>query len=483
MKPVSIFYHQTRQGKNNKMINRYCRSIIGIYILSCSLVIMVPHSLAGYTVSGKIKNNPIPQIRLLEVYGDQYRVVNKSDISEQGEFIFNLDNNNPPGMYRVDLGKGKIVNLIYNNEDIVFDIDYDPVRKDIKNVAFSKSKENRLLRDFINREKRINRKKRILHKSLNSYSKDDSFYKILKDQLDKIIIEKSDFYNDLLNKSSGTFAGKMIRWFKDDHVDCKENAGCTDAYFTKIHFSDPEILHTDILTRKIKSYLQNKEEKSDSGENPEEESKKFINKIMRLADENNEIKSYVIEFLLRRYERKGFEKIYIYIADTYASKIFNKETDNSFMDMIAAKSDAFKRLSIGKTAPDFILPGTDPEIKISEKDFKYGLVLFWRSDCPHCENLILDLESLYSNNSFKDLEIFPIPLDDSKEELGLFLKKNPLPWNVYYDFNEGYIDPKIQEDYFILSVPTMYLLDSERRIMAKTSDIDELNATIEGMVN
>ncbi len=124
-------------------------------------------------------------------------------------------------------------------------------------------------------------------------------------------------------------------------------------------------------------------------------------------------------------------------------------------------------------APNIILPGIDGKIVDLEKiTANKLLIVFYASWCPHCKDLMPELNNLYRNQKEKKFEVMAISLDDKKDDWLNFIKNNNLNWVNVSDL-KGWRS-KAASDYFIYATPTMFLLDSERKILGKPLTIDEL---------
>ncbi len=61
------------------------------------------------------------------------------------------------------------------------------------------------------------------------------------------------------------------------------------------------------------------------------------------------------------------------------------------------KIELIQQLAIGKTAPEFVAEDIDGNlIKLSEIQAQKTLLFFWASWCPHCKEMIADINDIYS---------------------------------------------------------------------------------------
>jgi thiol-disulfide isomerase/thioredoxin len=133
----------------------------------------------------------------------------------------------------------------------------------------------------------------------------------------------------------------------------------------------------------------------------------------------------------------------------------------------------------GDMAAEKVRAGLVPGVKLpdfSETDFagkplslsalkgKYVLIDVWATWCHPCVADMPNVVAVYDKYHDKGLEVIGISLDDSKEKLAKFLTEKKIPWPQFFD-GQGW-DNKLGNLYGVRSVPTVYLLDKEGKIIA-----------------
>lgn len=135
------------------------------------------------------------------------------------------------------------------------------------------------------------------------------------------------------------------------------------------------------------------------------------------------------------------------------------------------KKEINKRLTgIATLKPGIIVP--DFEIGTNSKGLgsfhkyktgcKYKLVVFWSADCEHCKELIRKLYPFTQQNSIKNtLAVFALSVDNTDTEIPKWNEAiKQLPKWINKRCNGG-INSIEANDYYILSTPTMFLIDSK----------------------
>jgi len=101
------------------------------------------------------------------------------------------------------------------------------------------------------------------------------------------------------------------------------------------------------------------------------------------------------------------------------------------------------------------------------------LLVFYASWCPHCQTIMPQINELLKLK--KNFEVVAISLDTNREEWKNFIEQNNLNF-IHVSDLKGW-DGDAAKEYFIYATPTMFLLDSTKKIVAKPITFEELGIT------
>jgi peroxiredoxin len=94
------------------------------------------------------------------------------------------------------------------------------------------------------------------------------------------------------------------------------------------------------------------------------------------------------------------------------------------------------------------------------------LVVFWASwGGQSVRRELPDLVKLYDKFHGKGLEVVGVSLDNDKGDLEAFLKDQPMSWPQI--FEPGGIDSRLSTEYGIISLPTMFLIDGQGKVVSR----------------
>jgi thiol-disulfide isomerase/thioredoxin len=155
---------------------------------------------------------------------------------------------------------------------------------------------------------------------------------------------------------------------------------------------------------------------------------------------------------------------------------------NEFPQAPASKkaAGAVTRLdSVGKT---LTLAGKSPlgsPVDLEKFRGKVVLIQYWASSSPTAKADMTALKGLWNKygNSFT---IVGVNLDNNAKELNAYLSDNPLPWPQIYE--EGGLDSGPANRLGILTVPTMFLIDQQGKVVSRNIAIGDVEAEVKKLI-
>jgi thiol-disulfide isomerase/thioredoxin len=125
--------------------------------------------------------------------------------------------------------------------------------------------------------------------------------------------------------------------------------------------------------------------------------------------------------------------------------------------MRAAKAEKPATPKVGDTFPNLAkerLEGTVPDLKD-----KVVLVDFWASWCGPCKASFPALKEIHAKYAAQGFAIVAVSIDESKDDMNGFLKKNAVPFIILRDA-KGTLAEKLD----IQTVPSSFLIDRSGKV-------------------
>ena len=133
-------------------------------------------------------------------------------------------------------------------------------------------------------------------------------------------------------------------------------------------------------------------------------------------------------------------------------------------------------LPVGTKAPDLIDP-LDSIHRIDDFHGRCVVLDFWATWCGDCRKDLPEMKKLYNQYDVQGVEFIGVSFDTDFAVLQDFMDKEQMRWRVISDLKKMK-ESKMGQDYHIQWIPTMYLLDTEGRVILATVEIEKLKAKL-----
>lgn len=115
-------------------------------------------------------------------------------------------------------------------------------------------------------------------------------------------------------------------------------------------------------------------------------------------------------------------------------------------------------------APDFSLKDTQGKtFKLSSQNGNPMIIFFGTTWCPNCRSEMPLYKTLYDKYAPRGLKFLYININESTERVAHYAKQNSFPYPVLLDSDGG-----VANDYSIIGVPTLILLDRGGKIIGES---------------
>ncbi|MDA3880486.1 MAG: DUF5106 domain-containing protein [Prolixibacteraceae bacterium] len=252
-----------------------------------------------------------------------------------------------------------------------------------------------------------------------------------------------------------------------------------DHYLDGIDFSDERILKTPLLHSKLNTYFNQILIQTPDSIIPQ------MKNVLHKAEQTPKMYRYVSQFLLNNSTQSkimGMDAVFVAIADeVYLSgKAFWAEQET--LKKIAEEAYLARPNLIGNNAPELVMEDLNGEYKsLHEIQADYTILVFYEYDCGHCKR---DIPNLY-NDVFlkyidKNIEVFAVMMNDDKKKWSEFVDEKEITgWYNVWDPDHS---TKFRYKYNVKMTPLIYLLDKDKKIVAKKIDRENLIRLIDSLL-
>jgi hypothetical protein len=253
-------------------------------------------------------------------------------------------------------------------------------------------------------------------------------------------------------------------------------------YWDGISFTDERLLRTPVFLPKFDRYF---------GTVLPQSSDSIIQAaapILLASKSNKEMSRYVLSALTDKYVNPAYmgqDKVYVWLfekyyltgaADSWMTEKYKKfifDRGYSLMaNQLGEKGANMEMIdTLGKSRP---LYGVDA---------KFVVICFWDPTCSHCQAEVPKLDSIYQNKwKANGIRLYGVMTDGGKENWLKYIRTHNLKdWiHVYQtqemkDADAAANRPGFRQLYDVYQTPMLYLLDKEKRILAKKLSYEQLD--------
>lgn len=416
-------------------------------------------------------------IFLANYFGNQQFIIDTAFRGKDNMFTFKADSALPHGLYIITgAEKNRYFDFVIS-EDQHFTLHTDTSAFTEK-MQITGSNDNTLFFEYINFLNKNQQKATKWQQQIKRSKGDEkkSLQKKLQQLNDKVSVKQAKFISHHPETFTARFIKASLPIEIPDTIEQNEAYGYIQHhYFNRMNLADPSLLRTPLYNQKIIRFLdQYTVQQPDSLIHA-------VDRVLDLAKKNDETYQYVLWELTRKYESSnimGFDGIFVHLVDTYFSREEINWLDQTVLKNLIVRSDEIRPLLLGKKAPDMMMLNTKNHSKsLYDIHTTFTLVLFWDTDCGHCKREIPKLKKFYETHASKyNLEVYAICTDKNLEAWRKYISEENLSWiNVHGKLNLG---TNFHETYDIYSTPTIYLLDKDKKIIAKRVLTDQLKEII-----
>lgn len=252
-----------------------------------------------------------------------------------------------------------------------------------------------------------------------------------------------------------------------------------DHYFDNIDFSDERILFTPLIQPKLDSYFNKILIQSPDSVTPQ------AFKLLKRSKSSLLVYQYLSQFLLNNSLQSkimGMDAVFVSIADSVYLNGKASWADTTTMKKVAEEAYLIRPNIIGKIAPEIVLENADGEFEsLHQLQGLYTVLIFWEPGCGHCKKEIPELyEKVYSKYLNYNIDYFAVNIGDNKKDWTDFINTHQLiGWHHVWDTTN---QSRFRFKYNVKTTPLIYLLDKDKKIIAKKIDYPTLIKLLDSLL-
>lgn len=260
-----------------------------------------------------------------------------------------------------------------------------------------------------------------------------------------------------------------------------------DHYWDDTWFFDERLARTSFFEEKLDEYFA-------TMIYPHPDSViKEIDWMLAYATANDEMQRFLLVKFINRYLNPQYmweDKVYVHLFEKYFSQKeypwLNEKGKKTIFDRYYSMSANI----FGSTAANIELPDSNGKTKsLYSVTSPYTVVVFWDPTCGHCKETLPRIDSIYRAKwNALNVKIYAVAkeTDGTKKDWLSFVSQHQLKgWEHVYnskDANDARVKnniPSYYQLYDVQVVPTLYLLDKDKSIIAKKIPFDQIDKVLD----
>jgi len=258
-----------------------------------------------------------------------------------------------------------------------------------------------------------------------------------------------------------------------------------EHFWDDVAFNDDRLLRTPFFEPKLDDYFR-------YYVSPEPDSIiEEVKYILLSARTGKDIYPYLLTKFTNKYmnpEFMGQDKVFVYLFENFYAKGDTMILNPASRKTVTERAYSLMANQLGKPAPVLNLTDTTGKtVSLYNLKSEFTVVAFWDTNCGHCKDEMPRLDSFYQNK-WKALGVAVYGVNIYENEVPAWKKfiveKKLSGWTHAYqtkaakDAEERAGVPNYRQLYDIFKTPTLYLLDKEKRIIAKQLSLEQFDDLI-----
>ena len=259
-----------------------------------------------------------------------------------------------------------------------------------------------------------------------------------------------------------------------------------DHFWDGVHFFDGRLAYTPFFEAKVdKYYSQLVVPHPDS-------IIKEMDWMLAYTSASPEMKRFLLIKFVNRYLVQKYmweDAVFVHLFEKYFSNADYPWLSEKGKKTITDRAYSLMANIMGTPAAEIELPDTSgKKISLYNQKGNYFLLSFWDPTCGHCKEVLPRIDSVYRAKwKAMGMTVFAIAkeTDGTEKDWKKFINDHKLQeWsNVYYSKSEEKkrVDsgiPGYSQLYDVMTFPTLYLLDKDKRIIAKKLSFEQIDEVL-----
>lgn len=439
----------------------------------------------GYRITVEVEGLSEGDVMLAYHFGDRQYLQDTARMEQPGYYVFEKEERLDPGMYLVVVPGQKYFEVIID-EDQHFGIT-TKMDEFVEKTQFEGSPDNEAFYEYLRFIRVMGEEIGLIREELNREDLSETDKEAINTRMDNINDQVTQKQEDYINQFPDGLFSKVLLAQKDPEVpEAPLNEDGTpdqkalyaiykNLYWENIDFSDDRLLRTPVFHNKLRTYFSNVVVQIPDSIIAE------ADRMIEKSRAHDEIFKYTIWFITNHFERSqimGHDAVFVHMIEKYymSGEAHWVEAEN--LARISERAMKLKPLLIGKVTPDIRMFRPDQSrLSLHEVNAKFTVLYFWDSECSHCKRVTPELKIISDKLRPLGLEVFAVNTEPDKETW--LNAVNSYQIQNWTNVNDPGNLSGFREKYDLYATPMIYLLDADKKILAKRISPEQVEEIIQ----
>ena len=462
------------------------------FVIISLILVLQPFTLlycqTGHSIGITVNGTQETKIRLAYHLGSEQYIKDSLSTDKAGKGRFTGSEKLSPGVYMI-VFPGNTFFEFLAGEDQYFDISCN-INDPAGTLVFMGSDENDRFLEYQKKWKALQEEAMAASEKLKAASPSGSEAAALKQQLSDQEKKMKQYLHETADKNRGTLLGAIAKSIIPfETIAPTVPAGMAnpdsvsrlwsylyykDHFFDNIDFSQPGLIRSPVLGGKLDQFFGQVVIQMPDSINKE------ADRVLEMSSSNKDMFQYVAVWLLNRYatsEIMGHDAVVVHLADSVYLAGKAPWANPEYLSDLAKRVERLRPNLIGKKAAEMVMSSFAGQyVSLYDVKADFTIVYFWEPDCGHCKEATPLLKTYYEENRGKGIEVFAVCTQSDREKWEKYIADHGLSWI------NGWDPQRLSRfDYFynVESTPLVYILDRNKRIIAKRIAVTDIGPFIE----
>jgi len=445
----------------------------------------------GYKIEVELPNEAGKQIRLAYHYLDKLYATDTTTLDAKGIGVFESDSLLTQGLYKILIDEQHHFDFLLG-ADQQFKIYNAGTNSD--QMKIKGSEEGEAFVDYLIFLENLKAKSRELNERLKTA--DENGKNEIKEDLKNLNTEMRAYWEKINKQLPGSFLYKFLIANEVPHLDTstlpieiQQNDSLLlmaqfryqlEHYWDNFDYTDERMLFTPFYKPKLETWFTKVLYPTYDSVKP------YVYRFINDIESNPRIFQYAVSYFLNETINSnilGMDALFVDLANDYylSGKAF--WASESTIEKVRENVLFLKDNLLGKIAPDLTMESYDGEfVNLHQVDADITILIIFEPNCGHCKVFVPELyKEVYQPYKDKGLEVFAIYSMDNREEWTEFLTEHNLfDWINVWDKDQI---TRFKILYDGRKTPGVYVLDRDKKIIAKKLDIAQLKQLLSEELN